>query len=57
MEMVENLVKCDIEKMLYDLYQQTQKHRHKYSVIEIDLKRLISIFGGKDSIKQNKFPG
>jgi hypothetical protein len=57
MEMVESLVKNDIEKMLYDLYQQTQKQRHKYSVIEIDLKRLISIFGGKDSLKQNKFQG
>ena len=49
--MVEGLIKCDMEKMLYDLYQQTQKHRQKYSIIEVDVKRLISIFGGKDALK------
>jgi hypothetical protein len=51
--MVEYLVKLDIEKILYDLFQETQKKKQKYSNIEQELKRLIQIFSGKDTFKAN----
>jgi len=52
--MVENLVKLDIEKMLYDLYSQFQKQKTKYAIIENDVKRLISVFAGIETYKENK---
>lgn len=49
--MVELLSKFNFEKTLYDLYKNTQKNRPKFSPLESDIKRLMSIFGGKEVLK------
>ncbi len=53
MDLVEYLIKLDIERILYDLYQETQKKKQKYGAIELELKRLISVFSGKETLKNN----
>jgi hypothetical protein len=49
--MVKALKELNIEKMLYDLYSETQKNKQKYVCMGDELKRLITIFSNDDTMK------
>jgi hypothetical protein len=50
-DMKEILINLNVEKTLYDLYQECNKNRQKYGVIVEDVKRLISVFAEKPTIQ------